>query len=128
MEENLEDYEIDLELANIFESLGLCLKASNENSQAVVKLKRALDFKKSHLPGDHPEIFVLSKHLAELYEKSSQYDDALTMLNSGLQQKLAKLQIEQSAVASTYNTMATLYQKQGDNEKALEYYNKALLM
>ena len=66
------------------------------------------------------------ENIAELYEKTGDYGNALKIRKKVLQIREKTLGLHHPNTARSYNNIGIVYNNMGDYNKALEYYNKAL--
>lgn len=133
---NIEDYENSIE--NFEQSLSLYEDLKNQNaikiiyshlgqiSTDLVNYEKALDYFQKSLTiseelGDNDDIASQLLNIALIKSYQLKYQESNTELIKALE--LAQQNNNISLIRSCYGTLAENYEKLGDNQKSLEYYN-----
>ncbi|MBS1492624.1 MAG: tetratricopeptide repeat-containing sensor histidine kinase [Bacteroidetes bacterium] len=75
--------------------------------------------------GNPSDICSMKSNLGFLYSNLNRLDDALKLMNESLEMNI-NLVKNNDALAKTYNNIASVYLKQKDYHKALDYYSKCM--
>lgn len=128
------------DLAETYNNIGVVYFRQEKYAEAYKYYKMALDIREDVLGKDHPETTMTYDNIASYYAVIKEYGKAIDYFNKALEVRLDKLGENHVDTAATYNNMAYVYrhrnddadmttvelQKVKDDEKAIEYYRKAL--
>lgn len=128
------------DLAETYNNIGVVYLVLNNYTKAFEYLKKAEEIRINVLGEEHPETTMTYDNIASCYAEMNEYDNSILYFEKTLKIRLDTLGENHVDTAATYNNMAYAYRhrndtgdieffalrKQRDDQKAIEYYKKAL--
>ena len=118
----------DLELATVFDGIGLCLIMSANYSKALEYDEKALKIRRSLFGEAHPDVATSFNNVGAVYSKLGDYHKALEYEEKALKIWRTLFGDSHHDVATAFNNVGSSYGDLGDNQKALEFKEKALVI
>ncbi|HNF87014.1 MAG TPA: tetratricopeptide repeat protein, partial [bacterium] len=118
--------ETDVSTAMAINKMGLWYMDQGDDEKAKNNFNRALWIRKKTLPGDHIDIGWSYNNLGLVNYNSGYFTLALQYYDQALGVFMRTIGENSGPVAVLNNNMASVYQAQGNHEKALEHINRSL--
>lgn len=113
-------------VANLYQNLGIIYLTKKEYDSALRYNHKALKIRQNIFDKNHLDIAISYFNLGSLYLDKGEYDSALKHYESSLD-IMNKSQKLSEVVPNCYREIGMTYHKQQDYEKALTFFDKALI-
>ena len=115
-----------LELAKIYNELGLVSDEIGDYTSALSFYQKAFEIRRKNLPPNHRSLSVSYNNMGEVQRQMGDYYSAFETQKKALNIKERSLRPNDPSFAVTYNNIALAKESLGDFNTALEFYEKAL--
>lgn len=116
---------IDYEMISFVQNqIGISYTLSKDFEKAKLWFFKSLESGKQ--TGDYAANAVGLQNIAETHYRNGEYDSALHYINIFVD--LIDIKKNRLSIGKTYNTIGNIYREKGDNERAISYYKKSLLV
>lgn len=115
-------------VAQVYETIGNKLGFQKQDTNCIEYYKRALQIYTSLYGSNNPKFSHLYNNIAKAYFEFGYYNNTLKYSNKSLRVNLEQFNENSYEVATAYEYKAQVFQKLLNYEKAIENYEKALLI
>ncbi|CAF4046364.1 unnamed protein product, partial [Rotaria sp. Silwood1] len=114
-------------LAMVYYDIATVYHNKSKINLAMKYYNKALKFEyKANKSNSSLDVAKIYFGLGQMYDKKDDYTTALIQFEKSLEIRRRCLTSDHSLIEETLSTTAFIYSKQGDNDKALEYFKEAL--
>lgn len=116
----------ELNLASIYDLLGLCHMLEIDQEQAAVFFSKSLKIKEKLLPKDALELADSYGNLAIVFQQINNLKEAISLQKKSISIKEESLVPSDPSLLDSYNTLASLYRDSNKGEEALTIQLKTI--
>ena len=124
--ENIFKENNSLEIANIYNNMGVAYENKKDNKQALYFYEKALNMRKGLYDYEHPDIAYSYSNIAGVYDHLEEFDKAIAYYQKSIDVLKKSKGSKHLDVGLMYNNIAATYYNMGELVKSVSYFNQAL--
>ena len=124
--ENIFKENNSLEIANIYNNMGVAYENKKDNKQALYFYEKALNMRKGLYDYEHPDIAYSYSNIAGVYDHLEEFDKAIAYYQKSIDVLKKSKGSKHLDVGLMYNNIAATYYNMEELVKSLSHFNQAL--
>jgi len=117
-----------LDFTKLFQNLGNCYSELGDHERAIIAIKKSLSIRRENLPKNHLDIGDAYDYLGYMYLSYNKLPEARYYFEKAEEIYAINFSETDSYLGGVKSSLASTYWKTKDYDKALEYFEQALVM